>query len=78
MWYVVSSILIVVLNTNCKPWYCVTILIVNQTFFVIPCTIFGGMIDLHCCNYYHLRSEFSSQMLIIHDNISSQVDDKRG
>ena len=31
-----------------------------------------GIIDLQCCNYYHLLSDFSSTFQFIHDNISSQ------
>ena len=33
--------------------------------------------DLQCCNYYPLPHEFLIQFSIIHDNISSQVADKR-
>jgi hypothetical protein len=34
--------------------------------------------DLLCCNYCHLASDFFIQISIIHENISSQVVDKRG
>ena len=35
------------------------------------------IIDLQCCNYCHLSSDFFIQLSIIHDNSSSQVGDKR-
>ena len=31
---------------------------VNSTLFVNPCNFFLGIIDLQCCNYYHLLSFF--------------------
>ena len=36
-----------------------------------------GIIDLQCCNYLSLTKLFFIQLSIIHDNISSQVTDKR-
>ena len=34
---------------------------VNLTLFVIPCKKQLGIIDLQCCNYCHLLSDFSSK-----------------
>ena len=36
-----------------------------------------GIIDLYCCKYYHLPSNFFIQISIIHDSISSRVADKK-
>ena len=33
-----------------------TCFVTNPTLFIIPC-IFEGIIDLQCCNYYHLPSD---------------------
>ena len=42
---------------------------VDPTLFVIPCKNIWGIIDLQCCNYYHLTSVFSfkfqSSMIIL-------------
>ena len=55
---------------------------VNPTLFVIPCNFLfffvgGEILDLQCCNYHHLPNDSLIQILIIHDNISSQVVEKR-
>ena len=39
--------------------------------------LFGGIIDLQCCNDCHMPSDFSSKFSITYDNISPQVADKR-
>ena len=43
----------------------------------IPKTYKFGIIELRCCNYCHLQSDSFIQNSITHDNISSQVADKR-
>ena len=60
-------------NSNCKLWYSVSpTLNVNPTLFVIPCN-FGRFIDLQCCDYCHLPSDFSSKfqssMTIFHHKL---------
>ena len=43
---------------------------VNPTLFVTPCNFLGEFIDLQCCNYCHLPSDFlskfQSSMTIFH------------
>jgi hypothetical protein len=50
---------------------------VNPTLFVIPRKTLGRLLDLQRCKNCHLPSDFFTQISIIHDNISSQVVDKR-
>ena len=33
----------------------------NLTLFINPCKIYSMIIDLKCCNYYQLLSDFSSK-----------------
>ena len=68
-------IIIVLLNTNCRPRYSVT-KNVNPKLFVIPCKNIGG---LHIYNVAIIVTSkwLFIQVLIIDDNISSQVVDKR-
>ena len=51
---------------------------VNPTLFVIPCVFLGGNIDLQCCSYYHLSSDFSfkfkSSMTIFHHKLLPRED----
>ena len=49
---------------------------VNPTFFVIPCN-FGGDYGFTVLQLLSLTNCFSIQIPIIHDNISTQVADKR-
>ena len=50
-----SPILSFLLHTNYKPWYSVT---QHDLSFLI--NLGGGIIDLQCCNYCYLSSDFSS------------------
>ena len=46
---------------------------VNPTLFAIPCKFFGGIVELQCCNYYHLPigfpSKSESSMTIVHHKL---------
>ena len=68
----VTNYLIFLLKTDYKPWYSVTTLNINPTLLVICCK-FSGIIDLQCCNYCHLPSDFSfkfqSSMTIFHPKL---------
>jgi hypothetical protein len=66
-----SPILIILLNTSCEPRYDVT----NTNMLTQHYLSF--LVILWCCNYCHLPSDFFIQLSIIHDNLSSQVVDKR-
>ena len=61
-WYLVSPILIVLLDTNCRLWIVSPILNVNLTLFVIPRNSLGGIVDLQCYNYYYLPNVFPSKV----------------
>ena len=72
-----SPTLIVLLNTNYKPRCSVVpTLHVNPTLFVIPCIFLGRIIDLYCCNYCHLPSDFPSKsqssMTIFHHKLMAR------
>ena len=56
--YLMSPILIVLLNTNCKLRYSVTNTNVNPTLFLMPCKLLWGITNLQCCNSCHLPSDF--------------------
>ena len=86
LWHLVSQVLIVLLNTNCKPWYSFTNTkckpnIIRHSAFLV--SFFWGNIDLKCCNYYHLLSDFSSKFQLsngqwpnssfIYDNILKHI-----
>ena len=76
-WYLVSPILIVLLDIIIARGIGSPTLHVNPTLSIILLWFLGGIMDLQCCDYYHLPSDIFIQISIIHDNISSQVVDKR-
>ena len=61
IWYLVSPILIVLLNANCKLWCSVTNVKCSPNIICHSLYVVLGIIDLWCCNYYHLPSDFSSK-----------------
>ena len=52
--------------------YIVTNTNVNPELFVIPCELLD-VIELRCCNYSHLPSDFVIQISIIHDNFHHKL-----
>ena len=71
-----SPVLIILLNTNCKPSIVTLTLNVNPTLFVIPCNFLGdyGFPFLQCMS---LTKWFFIQISTFHMSISSQVADER-
>jgi hypothetical protein len=74
--YLVSTILIVLLNTNVKCSIVSPTLNINPTLFVIPCNFILGY-SFTTLQLLSLTKQIFIQISIIHDNISSQVVDKR-
>ena len=60
---IVSPILIVLLNTNCKLRCRSPTLNVNPVLFVIPYNYLEGLTKLQCCKYYHLPSKIMPKLL---------------
>ena len=61
IWYLVSPMLVVLLNTNCKPRYSVTNTKCQPYIICHSLQILWGIVDLQCCNYCHLPSKFLSK-----------------
>ena len=59
IFYLMSPILLVLLNTNCKPAHLVSpTLNVNLPLFAIPCKKKLGIVNLQCRNYCQLLNIF--------------------